>query len=48
MAAELAKAREAADLFRKNHVTGKAFDRYPLDTVFIADNELRMDLGAVW
>src|SRR5262245_58992911 len=44
MAADLAKAREAAEVFRQKYVSGKPFDRYPLDTLFIADNILRMDL----
>lgn len=47
MPANLFAAREAAEAFRVAHIKGKLFERYPLDTVFIADNVLKMDLISV-
>ena len=44
MRADLAAARAAADTFRAKHITGKPFDRFPLDTVFVADNVLRLNV----
>jgi hypothetical protein len=44
MPADLEAARNAAEKFRAAHISGKLYDRYPLDTVFLADNVLRMDL----
>lgn len=44
MPANLAAARDAANAFRAKYITGMLFDRFPLDTVFIADNVLRLDL----
>lgn len=44
MPADLNAARAAADEFRARHINGRLFDSFPLDTVFIADNVLRMDL----
>ncbi len=44
MRADLTAARAAADAFRAKYITGKPFDRIPLDTVFIADNVLRLDV----
>src|SRR4051812_25204484 len=44
MGADLIAARRAAEEFLAKYVSGQAHDRLPLDTVFIADNILRMDL----
>lgn len=43
MAANLTVARLAAEAFRANHITGKLLDRFPLDTVFLASNVLRLN-----
>lgn len=44
MIADLRRAREAAEAFRAEHITGRPYDRFPVDVFFIADNILRLDL----
>jgi hypothetical protein len=44
MPADLPAARAAAEEFRAMYLTGKPYYRFPLDTVFIADNVLRLDV----
>lgn len=41
--ADLPGAREGAERFRAAHVTGKPHERFPLDTVWLADTVMRLD-----
>lgn len=44
MAVRLPEARSAAEAFRNQHITGKIFDKIPLDVLYVADVVLGLNL----